>query len=82
MHHTVSVLKKIKNNVTNVITLSQGNESLKREFLTDSEHLKKIDPHPEELPERFKDNLFAIVTNQNYDENKLIKTDYKTFLYT
>ena len=38
MHHTVSVLKKIKNNVTNVITLSQGNESLKREFLTDSEH--------------------------------------------
>ena len=82
MHHTVSVLKKIKNNVTNVITLSQGNESLKREFLTDSEHLKKIDPHPEELPERFKDNLFAIVTNQNYDENKLLKTDYTTFLYT
>ena len=39
---------------------------------------KKIDPHPEELPERFKDNLFAIVTNQNYDENKLIKTDYET----
>ena len=38
MHHTVSVLKKIKNNVTNVITLSQGNESLKHEFLTDSEH--------------------------------------------
>ena len=38
MHHTVSVLKKIKNNVTNVITLSQGNESLKREFLTGSEH--------------------------------------------
>ena len=38
MHRTVSVLKNIKNNVTNVITLSHGNESRKREFLTDTEH--------------------------------------------
>ena len=38
MHRTVSVLKNIKNNVTNVITLSHGNESRKREFLADGEH--------------------------------------------
>ena len=38
MHRTVSVLKNIKNNVTNVITLLHGNESRKREFLTDTEH--------------------------------------------
>ena len=82
MHRTVSVLKNIKNNVTNVITLSHGHESRKREFLADSEHSKNIDPHPEELPERFKDHLFAVVTNQNYDENKLLKTDYKTCSYT
>ena len=38
MHRTVSVLKNIKNNVTNVITLLHGNESRKREFLIDTEH--------------------------------------------
>ena len=76
MHRTVSVLKNIKNNVTNVITLLHGNESRKREFLIDTEHKKNIDLHHEELPERFKDNLFAIYLQ--YDENKLLKTDYKT----
>ena len=44
--------------------------------------LKIIDLHHEELSESFKDNLFAIVTKQNYDENKLLKTDYITYLYT
>ena len=44
--------------------------------------LKIIDLHHEELSESFRDHLFAIVTKQNYDENKLLKTDYTTFLYT
>ena len=43
--------------------------------------LKIIDLHHEELSESFKDHLFAIVTKQNYDENKLPKTDYITYLY-
>ena len=38
MHRTVSVLKNVKNNVTNVITWLHGNESRKREFLIDTEH--------------------------------------------
>ena len=44
--------------------------------------LKIVDLHHEELSESFEDNLFAIVTNQNYDENKLLKTDYITYLNT
>ena len=47
-----------------------------------SNRLKIIDLHHEELSESFKDHLFAIVTKQNYDENKLLKTDYITYLYT
>ena len=31
-------IENIKNNVTNVITVLHGNESRKREFLTDTEH--------------------------------------------
>ena len=44
--------------------------------------LKIIDLHHEELSESFKENLFAIVTKQSYDENKLLKTGYITYLYT
>ena len=43
--------------------------------------LKIVDLHHEELSESFEDNLFAIVTKRN-DENKLLKTDYITYLYT
>ena len=40
-----------------------------------------VDLHHEELSESFEDNLFAIVTKRN-DENKLLKTDYITYLNT
>ena len=43
--------------------------------------LKIVDLHHEELSESFEDNLFAIVTKRN-DENKLLKTNYITYLYT
>ena len=43
--------------------------------------LKIVDLHHEELSESFEDNLFAIVTKRN-DENKLLKTDYITYLNT
>ena len=46
-----------------------------------SNRLKIIDLHHEELSESFQDHLFAIVTKQNYDEYKLLKTDYITYLY-
>ena len=41
--------------------------------------LKIVDLHQGELSESFEDNLLAIVTKRN-DENKLLKTDYKTYL--
>ena len=82
MHRSLSILINIKNIVKNVITFFYM--EMKEERWISNRHwtLKKIDLHHEELPERFKDHLFAIVTNQNYDENKLLKTDYTTFLYT
>ena len=43
--------------------------------------LKIVDLHHEELSESFEDNLFAIVTKRN-DENKLLKANYITYLYT
>ena len=55
---------------------------IKEETWISNRHLKlKIVDHHEELSESFEDNLFAIVTKRN-DENKLLKTDYITYLYT